>query len=257
MTPGRLLAIASVERTGSTLLCSILRQTGVAGNPLEYLNIRSVNFDRFRHEHGLPRLGVLARPLALARRAAGRPEWRDISSFSRSSWRKYLVLNAELNTSPNGLFGVKMHWQQYSHHMLELGIDVTLWARDVRWVRITRDDEVRQAISFVRAAQTRSWNSNMAATGEPVYDPDAIRTALARIRWENVRWDEHLAAIGADPLRISFEQLVSDREATVRAVLAHAGTSIDTVPAPGTRTQSDSVNDEWAERFAAEPDVDR
>ena len=39
MTTRRLLAIASVERTGSTLLCSILRATKAAGNPVEYLNI--------------------------------------------------------------------------------------------------------------------------------------------------------------------------------------------------------------------------
>ena len=44
MTTRRLLAIASVERTGSTLLCSILRATKAAGNPVEYLNIQTNNF---------------------------------------------------------------------------------------------------------------------------------------------------------------------------------------------------------------------
>ena len=37
----QLLAIASVHRTGSTLLCSILRATHAAGTPMEYLNINT------------------------------------------------------------------------------------------------------------------------------------------------------------------------------------------------------------------------
>jgi len=111
---------------------------------------------------------------------------------------------------------------------------------------------VRQAISFVRAAQTRSWNSNMQSTAEPRYDADAIRGALARIREENREWDLHLAGLGVEPLRITFEQLLADREGTVRSVLAHCGAEAPTIPDPGTRQQSDSLNDEWAARFGAE-----
>ncbi|NCU81782.1 MAG: hypothetical protein EBV51_07195 [Acidimicrobiia bacterium] len=45
-----LLAIASVHRTGSTLLCSILRATHMAGMPMEYLNIHTKNFTNFRND---------------------------------------------------------------------------------------------------------------------------------------------------------------------------------------------------------------
>lgn len=250
--PARVLAIASVERTGSTLLCSVLRQTGVAGHPMEHLNIRSVNFDRFREEHRMPRVRTTYLPMAALRRLTGRTSWRDFSSFSPRSWRRYLSAVADANTTTNGVFGIKMHWDQYQRHMLDVGLDVGLWGAPVRWVRMTRDDEVRQAVSFVRASQTRSWNSNMTAVAEPVYDPAAIRSAIARIRLENDAWDHHLAALGVEPLRITFEQLITDRERTVRAVLAHCGAEVASVPDPGTRTQSDGINDDWVARFSAE-----
>lgn len=250
--PTTVLAIASVERTGSTLLCSVLRQTGVAGHPMEHLNIRSVNFDRFREEHHLPRIRASYLPMAALRRLSGRNSWRDLSSFSHRSWRRYLLETAAANTTPNGVFGIKMHWDQYHRHMLEMGLDVGLWRAPVRWVRMTRDDEVRQAVSFVRAAQTMSWNSNMTAVAEPVYDPSAIRTAIERITSENREWDRHLEGLGVEPLRITFEQLIADRERTVRGVLAHCGAETDVIPDPGTRPQSDAINDEWVARFAAE-----
>ena len=100
---------------------------------------------------------------------------------------------AEVNTTSNGVFGVKMHWNQYKRHMLDLGVDVSLWGAPVSWLRITRENELRQAISFVRAAQTESWNSNMEVTREPRYDAQAIVAALDRIASENADWDRYFA----------------------------------------------------------------
>lgn len=248
----RLLAIASVERTGSTLLCSILRATKVAGHPLEYLNVQTDNFDRLRRRLGAPRIRPHRWPVALVRSATGRYPWRDISSFTPASVREYLLAVAEANATTNGVFGVKMHWNQYRRHMLDLGLDVGLWGAPVSWVRITRRDEVRQAISFVRAAQTESWNSNMAATSTPVYDADAIAAALRRIDDENESWDRHLARLGVEPLRVTYEALVADPDSVVRRILDSVGASVDTVPPAGTRPQSDETNREWARRFLAE-----
>lgn len=248
----RLLAIASVERTGSTLLCSILRATRVAGHPLEYLNVQTDNFDRLRRRLGAPRIRPHLLPAAAIRRLSGRYPWRDIDSFSPDSVREYLLAVGEANATANGVFGVKMHWSQYRRHMLDLGFDVGLWGAPVSWVRITRSDEVRQAISFVRAAQTESWNSNMTATADPVYDGDAIEAALARIASENEAWDRHLGSLGVEPLRITYEALVADPDSTVRRILGTVGATVDVVPPAGTRSQSDETNRRWAQRFLAE-----
>jgi LPS sulfotransferase NodH len=124
MKTQRLLVIASVERTGSTLLCSILRGTQAAGAPEEYLNIQTKNFARLRKMVGAPKLRLSQLPMALARLATGRYPWKDISSFSQVSFRDYLLAVARERTTPNGVFGVKMHWNQYKRHMLDLGFDM-------------------------------------------------------------------------------------------------------------------------------------
>ena len=249
----KFLAIASVERTGSTLLCSILRGTKMAGTPIEYLNIQTNNFARFRDTHGVPRLKPHLRGVGLLRTALGRRfPWRDISWFERSSWHEYLRAIARVNTTPNGVFGMKMHWNQYQRHMLSQGLDVHFWGAPVGWVRITRRDEIRQAISFVRAAQTESWNSNMDAKREPHYDAEAIRAALDRIEHENACWTTYFERIKVIPLHITFEELTDDTTNTIRRVMERIGVTIEDVPATRTRPQSDGINSEWARRFVEE-----
>ena len=246
------LAIASVERTGSTLLCSILRGTNLAGTPIEYLNIQTKNFARIRSECGQPKIRLSRQPIALVRKLTGRYPWRDISYFSSASWRLYLNAIASQHTTANGVFGVKMHWNQYKRHMLDLGLDVNVWEAPVSWVRITRENELRQAISFVRAAQSESWNSNMQVVREPIYDAAAIISALDRITEENAQWDNYFATEGIVPLHITYEQLISNMDSTVRKVMAFIDSPIEVVPAPQTKKQSESASRQWAERFVNE-----
>jgi LPS sulfotransferase NodH len=240
----RLLAIASVERTGSTLLCSILRGTQAAGTPIEYLNIQTDNFARFRQRHGVPRLKWYLRPIGLMRTRMGRRfPWRNVHWFTTASWRRYLVAIADERATANGVFGIKMHWQD---------LNVEFWQAPVSWVRITREDEIRQAISFVRADQTESWNSSMAIKREPVYDAAAITRALNRIQHENDQWSQYFTDHGITPLHITYEQLTRDTESTIRSIMDFIGAPVDRVPAATTRSQSDGINTEWAARFLAD-----
>lgn len=248
----RLLVIASVERTGSTLLCSLLRRTRVAGTPVEYLNIQTHNFARFRERYGVPRLRLRYRPIGWLRTRTGRFAWRNIAWFEHSSYCEYLSSIARINTTSNGVFGIKMHWNQYKRHMLDQNLAVDFWNVPVTWVRITRQDEIRQAISFVRAAQTNSWNSNMEIKQDPVYNGLAIVDALQRIAGENADWNTYFERNEVQPLNITYEQLTRDMDATVRRVMDHVGAHIDEVPAPQTTQQSDSTNSEWAARFVQE-----
>jgi LPS sulfotransferase NodH len=186
------------------------------------------------------------------RARTGRFPWRNISWFEPSSYREYLSTIARVNTTSNGVFGIKMHWNQYERHMLDQDLAVEFWNVPVTWVRITRQDEIRQAISFVRAAQTNSWNSNMETKRDPVYDGPSIVAALERIANENTAWRTYFERNNIQPLDITFEQLTQNMNATVRRVMDHIGTHIDQVPVPQTKQQSDSINSEWATRFLHE-----
>lgn len=248
----RLLVIASVERTGSTLLCSLLRRTGLAGTPVEYLNIQTHNFSRFRERHGVPQLRFGYRPIGWLRTRTGRFAWHNIAWFEPASYREYLAAIARVNTTSNGVFGIKMHWNQYKRHMLDLNLTVDFWNVPVKWVRISRQDEIRQAISFVRAEQTNSWNSNMETKQDPVYDGSSIVAALERITKENADWQTYFEQNNIQPLNISYEQLTREMDATVRRVMDYIGVHIDEVPSPQTKQQSDSTSSEWATRFIRE-----
>ena len=252
METKKLLVVASVERTGSTLLCSILRGTLAAGTPVEYLNIHTQNFVRFRDKYGVPTITPTRQPLSALRKLLGKSAWRDISYFSHRSYLTYLTRLAEVNTTQNGVFGIKMHWNQYKRHMLDLDLNVNYWGVPVRWVRIMRQNEIRQAISFVRASQSESWNSNMATKADPVYDAEAITAALSRISDENSDWDVYFTQNSITPLHITYEQLTRDMDPTIRRVMAFIDTPIDVVPEPQTKKQGDAVNKEWAERFLAQ-----
>jgi LPS sulfotransferase NodH len=136
--------------------------------------------------------------------------------------------------------------------MLDLDLNVDYWGVPVRWVRIMRQNEIRQAISFVRASQSESWNSNMEVQREPIYDGGAIVGALARIADENAQWQKYFIDNKIVPLDITYEQLTRDMDATVRLVMNHIDSPVDTVPAPQTKKQSDATSKEWADRFVLE-----
>jgi LPS sulfotransferase NodH len=57
---------------------------------------------------------------------------------------------------------------------------------------------------------------------------------------------------GIVPLHITYEQLISEMDSTVRKVMSFIGTPIEEVPAPQTKKQSDTTSKEWAQRFVAE-----
>jgi LPS sulfotransferase NodH len=87
---------------------------------------------------------------------------------------------------------------------------------------------------------------------EPIYDGGAIVGALARIADENAQWQKYFIDNKIVPLDITYEQLTRDMDATVRLVMNHIDSPVDTVPAPQTKKQSDATSKEWADRFVLE-----
>ncbi len=247
----RILAIASVQRTGSTLLCSILRATEAAGHPIEILNLHADNFTRLREEIGEPQFSLRGRVELAARKMLRRAPVRHVGLYNRASFERYLHGVAARHVTPNGVFGLKVHWNQLVDTMLDEGRDVDFWGAPVSWVRIRRSNEIRQAISYVRAAQTESWNSWMQERGEATYDEAAIVSALQHIDAGNRGWEGYFTARGITPLNVSFDDLVRDRDTTVRRVMTTVGVELDAVPAPTTKQQSDTQSADWERRFLA------
>jgi trehalose 2-sulfotransferase len=215
--------ICSVPRSGSSLLCELLANTLHAGMPAEYL-----------------RPDVIAR---LKRR------------WGAAGFDDYLSALVERKTSPNGVFGLKVHRGQY---------EATLADRDpagvfpnLRFVEVRRADRLRQAISWVRAQQTGNWSS-LIGPAEPrpaVFDRAEIERKLTRLEREQAGWEEFFARHAISPHRISYEELAEAPEETVRALLAFLGVELPSgveIEAPLMQRQTDEVSEGWVARYRAE-----
>jgi len=198
--------ICAVPRTGSYLLCDLLQKTGVAGRPNEY-------FNPMFQSHWAGDWGT-----------ATLPEYLD----------KVVVSG----TTPNGVFGLKVHPMQFDSLCRQLArrprVPYTqrpgLLERqfpELRYVRLRRRDGLRQAVSYVRAIQTRAWWDSDHAPGPngPV-EPDRLRfdfqlieRAVGLLEAMDRRWSAYFDAIGASPLEFEYEELTSDPNGAVRAVL--------------------------------------
>jgi LPS sulfotransferase NodH len=228
------LIVCATQRSGSTLLCELLKATGVAGIPNEY-------FQHFK-DTGLadqPRqyLAGLDDPDVLALLPPldpGVPE----TSFDFEAVRR-------AGTTPNGVFAAKIMWSHTDDLWARLG-DRTL--EDVfgplRYVQVIRRDKVAQAVSLWTAIQTQVWRSGDVPVAEPVYSFAAIRQLVGWLEAGERGWTEWLR--GREPDVVVYEDFARDPGPTI-AILAG-------VPAPASplQRQSGSLSREWVSRFVEE-----
>jgi LPS sulfotransferase NodH len=213
--------IAAIPRTGSTLLAAALWGTGLAGAPGEYLN-------PLQRRHFEKRWGPM--PLAV-----------------------YVERLERHRTSANGVFGIKIHHHHHLRWVKRLGLDLTSLVRGAKYVATWRVDRVAQAVSLEIAHQTGRWSTAQPPTRRrPVYDEASIRRRLRFIERSEHGWEQFFAESEISPMRLTYEKLVANLEASTRAALDFLGVAsaepIDVSPPPLAR-QADEVNVAWVERF--------
>ena len=133
--------VCSIPRSGSSLLCELLCATGRAGAPTEF-------FD-----------ATLMKEFSTA--------WQ-VESFEQ-----YLDALLRKKTSPNGVFGVKVHYGQFIDAFGDA--DVTGLFPNLRFIYIRRQDHVRQAVSYARAEQTGQWAADHPSRTESPAATTSIR----------------------------------------------------------------------------------
>ncbi len=257
--------VCATQRSGSTLLCELLKDTGVAGRPEEYFEAR--------RETGLPPhpgdyLRNLPRTGVGIRDDPSPPEAPPHSSLEGlSSYREHLERTFRLGTTPNGVFGAKLMWSQIAElHSLagelpELaGLDAFQLLQKLfdgpTFVRVTRRDKVRQAVSLWRALQTRRWRVELAPgddrPAELQYRFEGLRHLVRSLDAEDAAWGEFLAIHGVRALEIVYEDdLEIDHDGIVHTVLQHLG--IDPPrgwhAAEPIKRQSDALSDDWVAAY--------
>lgn len=219
------------------MLAEALSGTGLAGSP-----------ERYFSDH-------------VMRTLAGR--------WGTRGWGAYTVRLIEATSSPSGVFGALVTHDDLARLLDGLGSMEGCADRapgtllestfpGVRFVWVGRRDSLRQAVSWERAVQTKVW----ADTGEPVpiaaprprFDRAAIAERLRLLAEYETAWRGFFEAVGAEPVRVDYEDLASDYEGSARRVLEELGVSLPRELWFGPRRlrrQADARTERWVRRFTS------
>ena len=236
--------VCSTQRSGSTLLCDLLTQTGEHGEPDEYLDIRKPVYR----------------------------ELYDAAGADRTAYLPWLLAN---RSSPNGAFGLKLHWNQgvnfvrgrrattMAHARLGYGYRaVQSLARrfgDPRFVWVQREDRVLQAVSHYRARNTNQWvrpdGEPDARRPDPPFDADEIERSLRWLTRVDRGWQRFFDRADASPFVVVYEQLAADPDPILRALGEYLGIPITATLAPRLERQGTTWSAEMRDRYIAERGV--
>jgi LPS sulfotransferase NodH len=281
--PERSYIVCATPRSGSTLVCQALKETGVAGHPEEY-------FEALRHS-GRPRRpeeyfeGVDDRSILdhLGERVLGDDPPQRSPLWSRAAYDRYLEWAFDAGTTPNGVFGAKLMWGYFGDFVSLLRnvpeYSATPLAEllpavfpELTFVRVVRANKVRQAVSLWKAVQTATWRQEDAASGGGVSDATAapyksfledhrpqlrfhygaIEHLLGQILFEEACWDAFFEHARIKPVLVLYENFAADYEVSTRSVLDRLRLELppDRELKPRMRKQSDGINDDWTRRYA-------
>ena len=246
--PPKAYIICTSPRSGSTLLCRMLVATGVAGNPNSHFHKPSL------------------------------ADWLAAYGLERAAFKSDVdavraVVDAGLarGRGPGDVFGLRLQRGSVPFFLAQLDRLHPGLASDrarieaafgpTRFIHLTREDKLAQAVSRVVAEQTGLWHRNadgseyerLAPPAEPVYDRVAIAGHLEELTRFDADWTDWFAREGLDPVRLSYESLSEDPQgalARVLEALALDPALAERVSAPTARL-ADATSAAWIRRFRA------
>jgi LPS sulfotransferase NodH len=228
--------VCATPRTGSSLLLGLLASTGLAGIPESYF--RQPDQQLWADRWGIPGPAF--------------------------AYRAFVHAALQAGTTPNGVFGAKLMWGTLDELVAKLapsteGRDLAVLEAafgPVRFVHLRREDELAQAVSWLRAEQTSTWRAGDpgGTAAEPHYVEAGITALLDTVAAHNAAWRAWFARYGITPHEITYEQLTADLTGTTRGVLTFLGLDPEAGRPiqPRHRRQADRLNEEWAARYRTE-----
>lgn len=274
--PSRGYLICCIERTGSNLLAGALLQTGRAGRPQEYFSpvlqdtpgMRAILGDSTLLT-GVPKIlragatpnGIFGAKLHWAHlrylaRAVG-SGGHELPPVEPGAYLNFLaqfpelmptaefldLLRARAVNRPN----IAAAYALFESHLPDLRV---VWLR--------RRNMVARAISHYRALHSKVWHRSRATadgavTADPAPDFDLARIhqlyGLGLFQEESWQWLFHERGIA--PHCVTYEDLATDFEPTVRGVLEFLGVSaaVGTIAPTNLVRQADALSQEWEVRY--------
>lgn len=238
--------ICTSPRTGSTLLCKGLAATGWAGAPAEYFDYRPEVKEHWMRHYGI------------------------------ADEARYASGIVEATSTPNGVFGTKLHWTTLldMHRALRASfappvtgpknpsLDDLLRARflEVRYIWLRRHNKIAQGISHFRAFRSGVWESRRGqrpgldvADDSVVFDLDLIRHCIRLAEKYDNDWADYFRRREIAPMQLFYEDLVNAYDQHLRSVLAYLDIPYADLPTaiPQLERLADATSLEWERRYRA------
>lgn len=249
MRPPNAYVICTSPRSGSTLLCGLLREAGNAGVPESHFHAPSL--EKWLGSHGFR---------------------NDAFSTRQDALKAVFKSVYEHGKGASDIFGLRLQRHSFDFFIEQLKVLYPSLPDDssrmdaafgtTLFVHLTRENKLDQAISYVKAKQSGLWH--LAADGselerlsepkEPVYDAVAIAAQLSLSEQMETEWEEWFAREQIKPLCVTYGELSAAPFATLGRVLKALGLECeprDEVTPPVAK-MADAINQEWAERFRSE-----
>jgi LPS sulfotransferase NodH len=235
LNPAISYIIASVQRSGTHLLCSILRSTGVAGSPEEYF---------------------LSKPGETWEKRWGTP--------SRVAYVQNVLRQ---NTAADRVFGTVVMWS-YFERMLQMLQEIPEYKNlngaqllaavfnKPKYIWMRRHNQVEQAVSWAMACQTGVWTQKADEKSQPPAVPEfdfkVIDEWCKRIAAHDEGWANYFRDNQIEPLVLFYEDVVASHRAAAERVLEFLGLPFPPameIPPPAVEKQATRISEDWAARY--------
>jgi LPS sulfotransferase NodH len=235
MNPAMAYIIASVQRSGTHLLCSILRSTGIAGSP---------------GEHFLSKPGET---------------WEK--RWDAPSRVTYVQNVFRQNTAANGVFGTVVMWS-YFERMLQMLQEIPEYQNltgsqllaavfsNPKYIWLRRRNHVEQAVSWAMACQTGIWSQQAEKMTQPrntpKFDVKVIDEWCSRIAAHDQGWANYFCENQIEPLVLFYEDVVASHRIAADRVLEFLELPFPPglkIPPPIVEKQANQISHEWTARY--------
>ena len=272
MRPTCSYLICATPRSGSTLLCEALTNTGVAGCPEEYFEALKATGQPMRPKDYFTTLNNPRFAEMLEDFSQNHHDSTVSALPAQASYADYLAHVLEEGMTPNGVFGAKVMWGylgDFISNLREIPAYKELPVPDLlstifpnlHYIRVVRKDKVNQAVSLWKAIQTWRWREDEATalsngTGhqkrELQFHFELIAHLVRRIEEHELAWERFFDDAGIEPYCVVYEDLAANYEATALSILQYLGVAVPEnhlLAARQMKRQADTLSEEWVRRY--------
>lgn len=231
--------ICSTPRTGSTLLCSLLKSSKIAGKPESYF--RKQDIEKYA------------------------ANWE----IRHKNFIQYINAAIQFEKTSNNIFSSRIMWGTMDELTNNIKLtDKTYFKTDlkllekyfgnIKFIYLKRDNYLEQAVSRLKAEQSDIWHYDKTIINPKderlVYDGKRLKEFINEALEHNKLWVDWFIRNNITPYTITYENLIENQESECSKILKYLDISFDKeiIFTSPNKKMSDETSKEWIRRFKSE-----